>query len=204
VNAVARRALIGLVLLAACSDSAPPAWQVRYSTGVTLDPPVQGREFSFDFPRPPGSVHYITRPAKAVAAREAVSATFTVSTQGAPVFDFRTEAHNVCDRPSSVRLLLQRRGDTMTGKGEYEFYRWWSAAGTVLASGTMTVEVPLKPALWISVFGKSGEANPAAFAAAMADLGNVGVTFGGGCFFGHGVRVMNGSATFTLERFEVR
>jgi hypothetical protein len=54
------------------------------------------------------------------------------------------------------------------------------------------------------VFGKSGEANPAAFAAAMADLGNVGLTFGGGCFFGHGVRIMNGSATFTLERFEVR
>jgi hypothetical protein len=52
--------------------------------------------------------------------------------------------------------------------------------------------------------GKTGDRNPAECAEATANLGHAGVTFGGGCFYGHGVRVLNGRATFTLKRFDVR
>lgn len=193
-----------LLLLAGCGDSHTPAaaWQIRYSTGVSLDPGAPGEEFSFKFPRAPGSDHYITGPVM-LAAKVAAHARFTLTTGGDPVFDYRTAPDNTCDRPAAVRLFLQRQGDDMTGRGDFEFYRWWSTAGTVLKAGTVTVDVPLDPALWTSVFGKTGDKNPGAFAAAMAHLGNVGVTFGGGCFFGHGVRVLNGSATFTMHRFAV-
>jgi len=57
-------ALLLLLLLAGCNDTNPPAavpsmqrWEIRYSTAVTLNAPVSGQEFSFNFPRSPGSVH---------------------------------------------------------------------------------------------------------------------------------------------------
>ncbi len=183
--------------------SAAQAWDIRYSSGVRLRVPAPGQEFSFDFPLAPGSVHYITKPATA-AAKGAVQASFSIATTGEAVFDFRTAVNNTCNAPAAVRLFLQRRGDNLTGAGAYEFYRWWSTAGTVLRAGSFTVAVPLKPALWSSVFGKTGDANPRAFAEALADLGNVGVTFGGGCFYGHGVRLLRGSAEFTMKRFTIR
>ena len=123
---------------------------------------------------------------------------------GDAAFDYHTAANNVCNAPASVRLFLQRKGDNLTGKGEYEFFRWWSTAGIVLKDGTFTLDVPLEPALWTSVFGKRGNANPRAFAAALSHIDNAGVTFGGGCFYSHGVRILRGSAAFTMKSFAVR
>jgi hypothetical protein len=168
-----------------------------------LHAPAPGQEFSFDFPRASGSVHYITRPATATA-KGAVQAVFSITTQGDAAFDYHTAANNTCNSPAAVRLLFQRKGDDLSGAGVYEFYRWWSTAGTVLRPGSFTLTVPLEPALWRSVFGKTGDANPHAFADALADLGHVGVTFGGGCFYGHGVRILRGRAAFTMTRFTIR
>jgi hypothetical protein len=197
------KTIFALLLLAACNAAAAQGWEIRYSTGVSLTAHVEGQEFSFDFPRSPGSVNYVTKP-ETLAAGVAASATFTITTAGDPVFDYHTAANNTCDSPATVRLFLQRQGDNLSGAGQYEFYRWWANAGTVLKEGTFTVSVPLQPSLWTSVFGKKGDANPRAFAAAIADLGNVGVTFGGGCFYGHGVRILNGRAVFTMNRFAVQ
>ena len=52
---------------------------------------------------------------------------------------------------------------------------------------------------WTSVFGEKANASATAtagFEQAMSNLGNVGFAFGGGCFYGHGVRVSGGRATF--------
>ena len=196
------------LLLVGCSDSNTPVhskqgWEIRYSTGVSLNTPVSGEEFSFNFPLAPGSVHYVTKPAK-MAATVAVTATFTITTTGDPTFDYHTAPNNTCDTPAAAHLFLQQQGDDLSGAGQYEFYRWFSNAGTYLKKGSFTIDVPLEPALWTSVFGKKGDANPAAFAAAISDLGNMGVTFGGGCFSGHGVRILNGSAVFTMNHFSVQ
>ena len=200
------RTSLGLLLLAGCcaaNDAAAQNWEILYSKGVVLNAPVADQEFSFDFPQSPGSVHYVTKPVT-LAAGVAARATFTIAAAGAPVFDYRIDSGNTCDRPAAVRLFLQRQGDDMSGRGQFEFHRWWSNAGTTLKDGTVTVDVALEPALWTSVFGKTGDSNPAAFAETIANLGHVGVTFGGGCFYGHGVRISNGRATFTMQRFEVR
>jgi hypothetical protein len=203
------RKIIALPLLLFCawSDARTPAaaaesWEIRYSTGVTLSAPTPGQEFSFAFPRAPGSVHYVTKPATKPAGG-AVHARFTIAANGGAAFDFHTAPDNICNAPAAVRLFLQRKSDNMSGSGPYEHYRWWSAASTVLKNGAFAMDVALTPSAWTSVFGKSGDANPQAFAASLADLGNVGVTFGGGCFAGHGVRILGGSAVFTMTRFEV-
>ena len=43
---------------------------------------------------------------------------------------------------------------------------------------------------------------PREFADLLANVGNVGVTFGGGCYFGHGVWVI-GTARITIDQLEI-
>ena len=57
---------------------------------------------------------------------------------------------------------------------------------------------------WTSVFGEKANASAAAadgFKQAIANLGNVGFSFGGGCFYGHGVHVTGGNAKFAVINF---
>ena len=57
---------------------------------------------------------------------------------------------------------------------------------------------------WTSVFGEKANASASAtagFKQAMANLGNVGFAFGGGCFYGHGVRVNGGGARFVVTSY---
>ena len=61
-----------------------------------------------------------------------------------------------------------------------------------LAEGQHTVAVPLKPNQWSSVFGKKGDSARTEFDAALGDVEHLGISFGGGCFFGHGVNVSGG------------
>jgi hypothetical protein len=57
--------------------------------------------------------------------------------------------------------------------------------------GNTTLAVPLTPDQWSSVFGRFGKQNATTlngFQDVLGNLGHVGMTFGGGCFFGHGVK----------------
>ena len=76
-----------------------------------------------------------------------------------------------------------------------------------LAPGARELVAPLDPAQWSSVLGKRGTDGAAArhgFEAGLAQLGNVGMTFGGGCFFGHGVFVTGGTARFITTEYVVK
>jgi hypothetical protein len=56
------------------------------------------------------------------------------------------------------------------------------------------------------VYGKSGDDDATALAGfqdALGNLGRVGMTFGGGCFFGHGVNVSGGTARFALISYTI-
>jgi hypothetical protein len=60
---------------------------------------------------------------------------------------------------------------------------------------------------WASVFGERANASAAAavgFKQAIANLGNVGFAFGGGCFYGHGVPVSGGGARFAITNCAVK
>jgi hypothetical protein len=95
----------------------------------------------------------------------------------------------MCSSQITRVLFLQRRNDDLS----QEFYRWWSNP-TVYdlqpTPGNTTLTVPLTPDQWSSVFGRFGNQNATTlkgFQDALGDLGHVGMTFGGGCFVGHGV-----------------
>jgi hypothetical protein len=131
--------------------------------------------------------------------------TFEILTTGAPTFNYALASDNTCTTPATVRLFLERRNDDFS----QEFYRWWAnPTGYDLqpTPGNVTLTVPLAPDQWSSVYGKFGNSDDASLAGfwdALANLDRVGMTFGGGCFFGHGVNVSGGSARFVLLEYTV-
>ncbi len=109
------------------------------------------------------------------------------------------------NQPANFRLLLERRGDTLSST--QEFFRWWSNPDHVklVADGQLhTLTVPLIPERWSSVFGKFGSQVPSEFNTGLQNLAGAGITFGGGCFFGHGVHVTGGKARFELIDFRIQ
>ena len=143
-----------------------------------------------------------------------------ITTTGAPVFGYHSETGNTCGVPASARFYISQ------GTGN-DLERWWSnqvaltlqnTATPVIpysqssgvfnnTDGTVTMIVLFDPALWSSVYGEfaNQDANTLAkFQQSLQNVGNIGVTFGGGCFFGHGANVIQGTGTATIELRQFR
>jgi hypothetical protein len=77
-----------------------------------------------------------------------------------------------------------------------------------LAPGRASLRASLTDLIqWTSVFGEKANASAAAtagFKQAMANLGHVGFSFGGGCFYGHGVRASGGGVRFAVTSYAVK
>lgn len=133
-----------------------------------------------------------------------VSVRIQVNVTGSPEFRYQTEEGNTCvGIPTSVRFLVIR-GNSL--RGAYD--RWWSNPARIdLGAGPATLSVPVDPALWSSVYGEFGTSNATALAgfnAAMSRPSYVGLTGGGGCFFGHGIFVRGGTAQFQLLDYKIQ
>jgi hypothetical protein len=216
--------ILGLLLLAAGDDNgsspAPTprstvvpmnvqAWAILYSPGMPPHPtPQTGGGWYFDFPTDPNSVHYVIA-AVNMAASSYVDASILVTTTGTPVFVYNIQPDNNCVYPAHVRFLLQEMGDDLSGTNGKQYFRWWSnSVAYQLAPGRANLSASLTDiSQWTSVFGEKANASAAAtagFKQAMANLGNVGFSFGGGCFYGHGVRVSGGGARFAVTGYAVK
>jgi hypothetical protein len=92
--------------------------------------------------------------------------------------------------------------------GQGEFDRWWSTGMRFvkLEPGLFEIQVSLNPSEWSSVLGKVGSDSPttiAAFNNALAHPSRVGMTFGGGSFYGHGVYATGGVAQTDITRYMI-
>jgi hypothetical protein len=197
------------------SDSPPPpagvkaqvsmaasAWVFQYSPNMPPQPSASsGGGWYFDFPSVDG-VHYLVT-AVSGAVTGTITLNYEVSTTGTPVFDFHTKPNNTCNTPpGAVSLYFQRRGDDITGRGTLGSYRFFTRPMvSILKAGPATLSVPLDPSQWINVWGQN---DATGFAAAIADLQAIGMTFGGGCFAGHGVFVTGGTARFIATGYSVQ
>lgn len=176
------------------------SWSATYCT-LPLYDTTSG--FCFVFPESDDCwAGYLTQrqPAHTSIAAGALVLTINVSTTDGTVFRYDTETINTCEQPARVRPIV-------IGKGNV---RWWAtgeSGGIVLTPGIWTLSVPIAPQYWSNVNGQLGNGSNkllASWQAAMSDVREIGVTFGGGCFYGHGVYVSGGQATFELldYRFE--
>ena len=186
---------------------APDAWEIRFSYGLPNHPSAEGSGWAFDFPmgtncrgkKPCPGVHYVTtKYAEPIPPRSFLTLSFKVEAESSTVFNFKLAKDNICDRPpASVRAFLQRAGDDLYEANN----RFWSnSVSVVLAPGEHTMIVEFSPDQWTNVDGERSEAG---FAEMLKNVGNIGVTFGGGCFFGHGVNVSGGGGRFIMTRFEL-
>ena len=107
------------------------------------------------------------------------------------------------EEAATVSLYFQQRGDTWSGRGRYESYRWYSPARAVipLAPGVQTVTVAFDE-VWTNVYGRPNTEVPMGFAAALADTARIGLAFGSSGARSHGVYA-TAPARFTLLAFEI-
>lgn len=157
---------------------------------------------TFQFPTN-GSIHYLYTASPLTAIRGTLTVTLRVDTLGTVVFNSLDPQTPSCTIPSSVRPFLWANDN---GNGEFD--RWWSNPRAFsLAAGSGTITVPLTADAWSSVNGKFGNADAPtkfAFDKALLNVTRLGLTFGGGCSFGHGVNLRNGNALFALTEYSIR
>ena len=190
------------LLLAACgggeSITAPTtpslsmdaaAWSFRYSPGMPEHPVAAlNGGWQFDFPMQDG-VHYLTTPMTADLRGKSI----TVKTEITGEAAYAWHADN-CNAPARARIMVQRQGDDLRSASG----RWWADTPLDLRPGVVTITVPIAPERWSNVEGRRD-----GFEDAMANPGYVGLTFGGGCFFGHGVWLFGGAARMKVAGFAV-
>jgi hypothetical protein len=180
----------------------PGAWETISDPQPFPFPLVDFAGLTFQFPAS-GSINYLYTASPRAAVNGTLSTTVRIDTLGAAVFNSIDPQSPTCTIPSSVRPFIWANNN---GNGEFD--RWWSNPRAItLAPGTHTISVPLSAEAWSSVNGKFGNADAPtrfAFDRALLNVSRFGMTFGGGCSFGHGINVPNGSATFTLTEYVVR
>jgi hypothetical protein len=106
---------------------------------------------------------------------------------------------------ANVRFYFQ----TSNAGGFDETHYWWSNPISVpllgpTSNGPTTLNWNLDGADWSDYNGHPGVGPYAAgFAAALSNVTDIGLSFGGGCFFENGVGTTDGSGTFTINSFTV-
>lgn len=209
------------------NTSSADGWTSMYSPGVTLEP-VTGGLIAFALPAtnancPNGSyagptpcpqVDYVVTAANGLAPGKKITMTGSVTASPDAVFNHLTQpdGNQPGGHAAACRIWFEEAGDNLSGTGAYAYYRWWAndPADVVLANGPFSISAVLDPNAgggWTSVMGEQANASPAAtagFAQAMTSAASMGFTCGGGSFYGHGVNMSAGSATFTLTSYAVQ
>ncbi|MEA2784765.1 MAG: hypothetical protein QOF71_869 [Candidatus Eremiobacteraeota bacterium] len=113
----------------------------------------------------------------------------TITVSGATVFT--THFGGGCHNPPAARFFFIAKTNGPFATTDY----WWSDAQQyVLANGTVTLNEPLTPIDWSDINGQPAASNAAAFTAAVANVREIGLSFGGDCFFENGAA---GTGTFS-------
>jgi hypothetical protein len=162
----------------------------------------QGAALMFEFPTA-GSMHYLFTRSPQPSVHGTMVISFTISGNVPVTFNSLDPQSSTCSIASSVRPFLWANDN---GNGPYD--RWWSNPRSFpLAPGSGSLSVPLRPENWSSVNGRFGNADSdtrVAFERALLNVTRLGMTFGGGCSFGHGVNITGGPASFTLTELAIR
>ena len=153
-----------------------------------------------EIPPTPGFVGYVQTPFRTSVRHRKISITFCVASSRNAVYNGRVDPANI--NPATFHLFFERLGDDLSAKDEY--YRWWALGGGYILGShdntVVTIEAPLTSDQWIDVLGRR---NDAEFNAALNKIGWVGISFGGTYYWGHGVNMLSGKATFELLDYRV-
>jgi hypothetical protein len=177
----------------------PANWYVFYSAGTPANPSYDGiGAWSLAIPNAGGGGHlnYVQTPFVATTTLHNVIMKFEVISTS-PQY---VEIDPTDKLPATFRIFFEQKNDDMESANG----RWWADFDFHdLGSNDnqiITISVPFTWEQWGNVYGQQNAQN---FAAALANVGWIGMTFGGQYFAGHGVALNSGSATFDLIDFYV-
>lgn len=187
----------------------PETWLLyqRNLTSATLTPEPVG--ISFQFPvspkadpdaTGPWNGYFVTQQKPIPLGAKQLVLEFKIDADSSVHFNHQSDASNTgCEySPSALRVHISK-GFLY---GADEDLRWWYTTGFTLTDTPDVVKftVPLTPEGWNNVY-----AHPATdsyrtpyFLDTLQHANYVGITFGGGCAYSHGVNVSYGTAKFTL------
>ena len=186
------------VLVNMTTSPAPTSrWSILYSPGMppSLSQNADGNYY-VDVPHQDG-LHYVVQRVQGNPTGKTIIIKFELIGSGELL---ASDPGETC--PCSVSLYLQQQGDTLTAADEFK--RWWSHKIPCNQQGEASVVV--SPENWTQVFGKRGIDFLQQFQAAMSELANIGFTFSGTSFAGHGIYLKQGtgSVRFELKEYSIK
>jgi hypothetical protein len=137
---------------------------------------------------------------QSLSAYSALNLSVSVQTQGTPEFFWRTQSDDSveCNPPAARPMLFQWYEGAFVPTDE-----WWSINNPYpLANGSAVLSIPFTPDQWLDENGQGGNVDSntqAQFELSLSQMHGIGVSFGGGCNYGHGISVVGGQATFSLS-----
>lgn len=194
------RAFFFLLLLISPA-AAQQKWTFQYSVNAPVPVPYQGG-WAFVFPKAPGDVDYLTTPGFRLTEGKMLVLAGRVNMQKGALF--RGSDSDGSGLPPNFRFMLRAQDDGCLCKN---FGRWWSDSYVTLKHGTFVLRAPLTADHWTSVFGHRANSSGAALAAWRSVLRNparIGVTFGAGNNFGHGVYTVGSGRASMSYNFRMK
>ncbi len=140
------------------------------------------------------------RSAYSLTTADTLVMTAQLLTTAPTTFNFNSEPSNTCPSPAHFRPYIQ------SGQSFADGTRWWSSPQAFLLDQSVaglqtTLVLPLDPSQWSGVYGEFANQDAttlANFQQSLSSITYIGLTAGGGCFFGHGVNTSGGTATFQV------
>jgi hypothetical protein len=143
-----------------------------------------------------------------------ITATLQIVETNSPVWWFGNDCGSGVRYPN-VRLFFTTVTEPypLDYANAHELEFWWAReAYAQVQQGTITLTAHLDPSKWGDSQGHSGETEPyrTGFLSAASRVAQIGLSFGGGCFFDTGVGIYNpenpesGAALFLLEYKAIR
>lgn len=178
----------------------PPQWDSTTQTSYAVIPVVANFVLYTNQTQFIG--HYFAGVTGNISASSGMAFSVRLENTGAPVFNYAFEPSNTCIYDAHARLEFADGGSNA-------YDRWWSNPiafdlQTAVSGSDYVFTTPLDPGQWSDADGILGSSIPTQFKAAASNLQHVDLSFGGGCFFGHGINVSGGTSTFHLLDFRVQ
>ena len=174
-------AIIGFALYKKRRKNAPTKsdtpWALRHSQGATLE--LLGTGWRVTVPQSPGylgTVSWVDQP--------------TLRDGGTIHLRYRVEGGSMAqvEAPAgpapAMGVMIQRRGDTLSGRGKYAGYRWYAGVMLSLAPGEHMANIPLEHGFWGPVMG---DPQAASFQECLQEADSLNIVFGGTSGRAHGV-----------------
>ncbi len=125
---------------------------------------------------------------------------FKITADSSVVWNYKSDPGNAgCDYAKASFRVYIAKGQVYA---DDVHHRWWYTVGFTLQNTPDVVKfsVPLAPDGWAGVFAGQAIDDVVGFQETLANSDWVGITFGGGCFYSHGVNTTYGKATFNFVR----